>query len=99
MPIGKIRIVAALATILLPVLAMSNDAGTPIDIAAMTIGQPPPGFAFGRTGQGELGQWVVVADASAQGGRAIAQASPDNTDYRFPLAIYQSTIAKNLDVT
>jgi hypothetical protein len=99
MPIGKIRIVAAFATILLPGLAMSDDAGTPIDLAAMTIGQPPPGFEFGRTGQGDLGRWIVVADASAQGGRAIAQASLDNTDYRFPLAIHQSAMVKNLDAT
>ena len=33
------------------------------------------------------------------GGRAIEQTSTDTTDYRFPLAIYQSVSAGNVDVT
>lgn len=70
-----------------------------IDIAAMPIGAAPPGFSFGRTGQGPPGEWRVVSDSSATGQRAIAQTSEDRTDYRFPLAIYDALSARNVEVT
>ena len=69
-----------------------------IDIDRMSLGSPPSGFSFARTGRGGEGEWSVVADPSARGGRAIAQTSTDNTDYRFPLAIRASFSAKNLAV-
>jgi hypothetical protein len=40
-----------------------------------------------------------VEDASATGGRVIAQTSADQTDHRFPLAIYEKLSAANVDVT
>src|SRR5207237_4728776 len=58
---------------------------TQIDIAGMQPGTAPPGFSFGRTGQGTPGDWRVVADPSAAEQKAIAQLSQDRTDYRFPL--------------
>jgi len=70
-----------------------------IPIDKMTIGAAPADFAFARTGEGAIGQWAVVEDASAESKRAIEQSNTDRTDYRFPLAIYQSTPAKNLEVT
>ncbi len=69
-----------------------------IDIAAMPSGQPPAGFEFARTGKGAPAQWAVVDDPTAAKGRAIAQIGKDATDYRFPLAIYQSISAKNVEV-
>jgi hypothetical protein len=72
---------------------------TTIDIGAMPTGAAPPGFTFGRTGRGEGVEWQVVADPSAAGQKAIAQTSKDKTDYHFPLAIYQSISAKNVEVT
>ncbi len=72
---------------------------TTIDIASMATGAAPAGFVGGLTGQGTQGQWSVVADASAAGGRAIAQTSTDSTDYRFPLAIHQGTSAANVEVS
>jgi hypothetical protein len=65
----------------------------------MNAGAPPAGFDFARTGQGGPGRWTVAADASASAGRAIEQTSTDNTDYRFPLAIYGATSARNVDVS
>ncbi|WP_213286478.1 hypothetical protein [Bradyrhizobium sp. sGM-13] len=62
----------------------------------MTLGSPPAGFSFARTGQGAEGEWNVVADPTAKAGRAIEQQSKDRTDYRFPLAIHESFSAKNL---
>jgi hypothetical protein len=64
----------------------------------MTVGAAPADFVFARTGQGGPAQWVVAADATAAGGRAIEQSSIDTTDYRFPLAIYQPVSARNVDI-
>ena len=70
-----------------------------IAIDKMGVGEPPADFETGRTGQGGVARWVVVADTSAAGGRAIEQTSTDKTDYRFPLAIYKPLTAVNVDVT
>jgi hypothetical protein len=70
-----------------------------IDLAAMDVDRMPRDFASARTGQGDLGQWVVLVDPSSETGRALAQISRDRTDYRFPLAIYQPLSARNVDVT
>ncbi|MFB9265268.1 hypothetical protein ACFFWD_19270 [Bradyrhizobium erythrophlei] len=69
-----------------------------IEIERMTLGAPPAGFSFGRTGQGAGGEWTVTADPTALGGRAIEQSSTDRTDHRFPLAIHESLSAVNLEV-
>lgn len=67
-----------------------------IAIDRMTLGSPPPGFTFARTGRGGEGEWTVTADPTAAAGRAIEQTSTDRTDYRFPLAIDESLSAANL---
>jgi hypothetical protein len=70
-----------------------------ITIDKMTPGAAPTDFEFARTGQGGPAQWTVTSDTSAAVGLAIEQVSTDTTDYRFPLAIYQSVVASNVDVT
>jgi hypothetical protein len=65
----------------------------------MRVGATPVDFKFARTGQGDLGQWTVVHDETSFGGRAIEQSSTDRTDYRFPLAICEPVVAKNIDVS
>jgi len=62
-------------------------------------GAAPAKFAFARTGSGGPGQWAVVDDPTAEGGRALEQNSNEKTDYRFPLAIYQPLNAKDVDVS
>lgn len=69
-----------------------------VDIDRMNVGFPPPGFMFARTGQGADGEWTVVADSSAQSGRAIEQTSTDRTSYRFPLAILGSVSVANAEI-
>jgi hypothetical protein len=66
-----------------------------IAIDKMDIGGPPAGFEFARTGQGGSGQWAVVSDSDAAGGKAIEQTSNERTDYRFPLAVYSSASLKD----
>lgn len=78
--------------------ALAETGANMIAIEQMTVGSPPAGFSFARTGQGGPVQWVVSADASASAGRVIEQASADRTDFRFPLAIHDATAAKNLEV-
>jgi hypothetical protein len=70
-----------------------------IDIRSMRIGVEPDGFTFARTGSGAPAEWRVVSDLTAAQEKVIAQTSPDTTDYRFPLAIYDAVSARNLDVT
>src|SRR5258706_8987929 len=49
---------------------------------------PPTGFAFGRTGSGKPGRWVVRAVADAPSSpNVLAQVDADSTDYRFPVAV------------
>jgi hypothetical protein len=68
-----------------------------IAIDRLTLGSPPAGFTFARTGRGGKGEWTVTLDATAAGGRAIEQTSTDRTDYRLPLAIPESLSASNLN--
>ena len=69
-----------------------------VDITTLAADLEPE-FTVWRTGQGAPAQWAIVVDPTAAGGRAIAQTSPDKTDYRFPLAIYKSYSGKNLEVS
>ena len=70
-----------------------------IAIERMAVGEPPADFEFARTGQGGPARWSVVEDKTAFGGRAIEQVSTDRTDYRFPLAIFKASSARNTDVS
>ena len=58
-----------------------------------------PDFVLWRTGQGGAGEWILVVDPTAAGGRAIAQVSKDRTDYRFPLAVYKPYSGKDVEVS
>jgi hypothetical protein len=66
-----------------------------ITFANSPVGALPEDFDTWRTGQGAPAEWKVVQDASAEGGKALAQVS---TDYRFPLAVYKPASAKDVDV-
>ncbi|MBI3332957.1 MAG: hypothetical protein HYZ93_02565 [Candidatus Omnitrophica bacterium] len=60
-------------------------------------GGPPAGFSFGRTGEGRPGRWVVVSDKNAPSGvHVLAQTDADPTDYRFPVAVANAPIVKDL---
>ncbi len=52
------------------------------------VDNPPVGFAFGRTGTGAPGRWVVRAASGAPSpGNVLAQVDADSTDFRFPVAV------------
>jgi glycosyl hydrolase family 59 (putative galactocerebrosidase) len=77
----------------------SQSAATVFAIARVGVGAPPADFQFARTGQGSESRWTVVSDPTSFGGQVIEQSSTDRTDYRFPLAIFNSIVAKNVDVS
>jgi hypothetical protein len=61
---------------------------------------PPAGFAFGRTGQGKEGRWAVVAVADAPSKpNGLAQLDADPTDYRFPVAVVDSSSFKDVKLS
>ena len=61
-----------------------------------TVGSPPAGFEFGRTGQGAEGKWTVRADRDKPSNHVLVQESADPTDYRFPLAVVKEGTYKDV---
>jgi hypothetical protein len=70
-----------------------------VDLSAMPVGVLSSDFVTGRTGDGSVGDWLVVKDDSAETGKAIAQLNGDRTDYRFPLAVYKPFSGEDVDVS
>jgi hypothetical protein len=71
-----------------------------VDFENMATGAAPDGFTTGLTGGGKPVHWIVVEDDSApRGTRTLAETSGDATSYRFPLAIYDGLVAKDIDVS
>ena len=62
-----------------------------------TADQPPPGFTFSRTGSGRQGTWVIKKDDQAPSGAyVLAQIDTDNTSYRFPIAVANEPMLRDL---
>jgi hypothetical protein len=80
------------------VLTMSPAAAQRISFGDAAIGAKPRDFETALTGSGKPGEWTVVEDATAEGGRALAQVNADPTDGRFPLAIYMPTAPGDVEV-
>jgi hypothetical protein len=71
-----------------------------VDFENMATGAAPDDFTTGLTGEGKPVHWIVVEDDSAPGGtKALAETSGDATSYRFPLAIYNDLVAKDVEVS
>ena len=52
-------------------------------------------YTAALTGSGPPPRWTLVEDG---GRKVLAQTNKDTTDYRFPLAIFEQPVAKDLDV-
>jgi hypothetical protein len=79
------------------VVAAAQGGGTTWDFQGDAVNAPPPGFSFGRTGQGREGKWVVLTDPSAPSGdHVLAQTDTDDTDSRFPVAVANAPEVKDL---
>jgi hypothetical protein len=63
------------------------------------VGKLPPDFSTALTGGGGPVAWAVREDSKASDGRRVlVQESSDNTSYRFPLCIYEKTVARDVAV-
>ena len=71
--------------------------GTVRTFAADPVDAPPSGFSFGRTGSGRPGKWVVHAEPG--GGKVLAQVDADDTDSRFPVAVLDAPILRDVRVS
>ncbi len=77
--------------------AGAQDAAKTWDFQNEKVDEAPAGFSFGKTGQGRPGKWVVRRDPSAPAGdHVLAQVDPDDTDNRFPLAVADAPVVKDL---
>jgi hypothetical protein len=93
------------ATVILGVLlATTPAAATPrgfeatLTFAADPTGTVPSGFSTALTGSGGPVRWAIQQDATAPGGKVLAQTSVDRTDSRFPLCIYDNFTGKDVSV-
>ena len=97
MPMQRQAIFGAMLFALLCVCAEAKaetSAGNQIavDFSKTEEGKTPPDFFTALTGEGGDVSWVVKD-------KALAQVSTDQTDYRFPLCIYDKVIAKDVEVS
>jgi hypothetical protein len=94
--VAQIIALAFLSLVLaFPVCAQTGERVWNFDKDA--AGKPPQGFTSALTGQGTIGEWTVMKDATAPSQPSVlAQTSQDRTDYRFPLAIAEGTNYRDL---
>jgi hypothetical protein len=93
-----------------PVVEPTATTGTATSTASTTghtrtfddgaVNAPPAGFSFGRTGSGAPGRWVVRAEAGAASGtNVLAQLDADDTDMRFPSAVMDTPVLRDVRVS
>jgi hypothetical protein len=87
------------AVIFVPALLVWSESKT-IQFDENPVGGPPTEFSSALTGKGKPGNWKIVADPSAPSKpNVLAQTDADTTSYRFPVCIYNSIVATDLDVS
>jgi hypothetical protein len=57
----------------------------------------PAGFTFAKTGSGRAGRWIVQAQKRVpSGSHVLAQVDTDSTNYRFPVAVANDPVVRDL---
>jgi hypothetical protein len=93
----RVRRIATLAIVTLGVASAQEDRMKTWDFQGDKVDEAPAGFSFGRTGRGRPGKWVVRTDPSAPAGdRVLAQVDADDTGDRFPLAVADAPVLRDL---
>ena len=65
-----------------------------------SLGSLPSNFISSRTGGGDRGTWVVLSDTTEPSKpNVLAQTSTDRTDYRFPMAVLNDGVFKDLELS
>jgi hypothetical protein len=89
----------SLLFVLLATWAVSAQTTT-IDFNREKVGEAPSGFSNALTGRGRPGKWVVMKDEdSPNQGNVLAQTDADRTDYRFPVCVFDSLTARDVDIS
>jgi hypothetical protein len=70
-----------------------------IPLDDVPVGQLPAGWTAAKTGQGPGSVWKVVADATAPGGKALAQTSADGPKRLFNLCVAGAPKFRDLDIS
>jgi hypothetical protein len=79
------------------IVAMTHAQTRKVDFTQDAVDQPPKGFEFGHTaGVGKAGKWIVQADGT---NKVLAQADPDSTRSRFPVAVLSDMTAADVDLS
>jgi hypothetical protein len=63
-----------------------------------SIGKPPAGFDFARTGRGAEGKWTVELERGGKN-HVLLQSSADKTDYRFPIAVVKDESRRDVTLS
>jgi len=92
------RLFAALLMLLACALTLGASGGSMNwNFDAGPANQPPAGFSFSRTGQGRQGIWTIQKDNQPPSGDyVLAQLDTDSTSYRFPVAVANEPILRDL---
>jgi hypothetical protein len=70
-----------------------------INFDSAEAGRLPPDFSTALTGGGGPVSWAVREDSIPSDGRKVlVQESADATNYRFPLCVYEKTVARDVAV-
>ena len=79
------------------IVVMGHAETRKVDFTQDAVDQPPKGFEFGHTaGVGKPGRWIVQADGA---NKVLAQADPDSTRSRFPVAVLSDVTAADVDLS
>jgi len=92
-----VRLVIAIVSIAR--LLVSAAHGETIGFGNETPGIAPAGFTVALTGGGEAPKWEMQKAPESEGPNVVAQTSRDTTNYRFPLLVYDSIEATDLDLS
>lgn len=85
---------------LLAVASATFVAAQTINFDKDEVGKAPKGFSTALTGKGKAGNWVVTKDETAPSKpNVLAQTDMDATSYRFPLCVFDSVAATDVDLS
>jgi hypothetical protein len=77
-----------------------TDALFSVDFEEMDVGLQPTGFSTALIGKGSPANWVIEADDATTGvSKVLTQRSNEETNYRFPVCIYEDFVGKNVALT
>jgi Domain of Unknown Function (DUF1080) len=96
MTISKTRSTLVFAMIALSLTAANAEM---LSFEGQPVGSVPAGFTVALTGNGKPPVWVLQQSPDGKGGVVVAQTSAEATDYRFPLLVYDTISAADVDLS